>query len=156
MQDPPTPTQKIVGLKLCWVVCSFVRWGCIENFRLEFVSVWCGVGVNSDIIVSNPTSGWGYVELLLGWGFDNFDDFNFNYFNFVDFNFYDLITSILMTWWPQIWWLDDFNFDAFNFEDFDFDDFDYDEINCDEINFDLINFDKINFDEVKLMKLILK
>ena len=23
------------------------------------------------IIMSNPTSGWGYVELSLGWGFDN-------------------------------------------------------------------------------------
>ena len=28
-----TPPQKIVGLKLCWVVVSFVRFGCIENFR---------------------------------------------------------------------------------------------------------------------------
>ena len=32
MHDPPTP-KKIVGLKLCWVVVSFVRWGRIQNFR---------------------------------------------------------------------------------------------------------------------------
>ena len=29
----PHSTQKIVRLKLCWVVVSFVRWGCIQNFR---------------------------------------------------------------------------------------------------------------------------
>ena len=29
--DPPT--QKIVGLKLCWVVVSFVSRGRIQNFR---------------------------------------------------------------------------------------------------------------------------
>ena len=33
MQDLPTPAQKIVGLKLCWVVVNFVRWGRIQNFR---------------------------------------------------------------------------------------------------------------------------
>ena len=32
MHDP-LPTQKIVGLKLCWVVVSFVGGGRIQNFR---------------------------------------------------------------------------------------------------------------------------
>ena len=32
MHDPH-PTQIIVGLKLCWVVVSFIRWGRIQNFR---------------------------------------------------------------------------------------------------------------------------
>ena len=57
MYDPPsTPTQKIVGLKLCWVVVSFVRRGRIQNFRplgplflieVEFLVVG-GVVVNSN------------------------------------------------------------------------------------------------------------
>ena len=80
----PHPTQKIVGLKLCWVVVSFVRWGRIQNFRplgplflveVEFVCGWCGwVGgvVWTAIIVSNPTLRWGYVKLRLAWGFDKF------------------------------------------------------------------------------------
>ena len=29
----PNPAQKIKGLKLCWVVVSFVRLGRIQNFR---------------------------------------------------------------------------------------------------------------------------
>ena len=75
MCDPPLP--KIVGLKLSWIVVSFVRWGRIQNFRplgplflveVEFVVGWWWVW--TAIIVSNPTSGWGYVELWLGWGFD--------------------------------------------------------------------------------------
>ena len=57
---PPTPTQKIVGLNLCWVVVSFVRLGHIKNFRplgplllveVEFLGVvgWGGGGgVNSN------------------------------------------------------------------------------------------------------------
>ena len=56
MHDPPpTPTQKIIGLNLCWVVVSFVRWGHIKNFRplgplllveVEFLGVgWWGGGV---------------------------------------------------------------------------------------------------------------
>ena len=54
----PNPAQKIKGLKLCWVVVSFVRLGRIQNFRplgplflvvVEFVVVWgWWVGVNSN------------------------------------------------------------------------------------------------------------
>ena len=55
--------------------------GCtrLQNFRplgplflveVEFVCGWWVV-VWTAIIVSNPTSGWGYVEFWLGWGFDN-------------------------------------------------------------------------------------
>ena len=32
VDDPPTP-QKIVGLKLCWVVVSIATRACITNFR---------------------------------------------------------------------------------------------------------------------------
>ena len=78
---PPHPTQKIVGLKLCWVVVSLVRWGCLQNFRplglvflVEVEFLVGGVGgwvvVWTAIIVSNPTRlrlGW----VVLGWGFDN-------------------------------------------------------------------------------------
>ena len=75
MHDP----QKIVGLKLRWVVITFVRWGRIQNFRplgplflvkVEFVGGWCGVGVNSNNRVK-PNLSWVYIELRLGWGFDN-------------------------------------------------------------------------------------
>ena len=47
------PHQKIVGLKLSWIVVSFVRWGRIQNFRslgplflveVEFLVGWGGVG----------------------------------------------------------------------------------------------------------------
>ena len=50
---PPPPTQKIVGLNLCWVVVSFVRLGHIKNFRplgplllveVEFLGVGWGGG----------------------------------------------------------------------------------------------------------------
>ena len=78
----PPPHQGNYRVKLCWIVISFVRWGRIQNFRplgplflveVEFVcGLWLWV-VWTAIIVSNPTSGWGYVELWLGWGFDNKD-----------------------------------------------------------------------------------
>ena len=61
---PPTPTQKIVGLNLCWVVVSFVRLGHIQYFRplgplflaeVEFLVgdgggvVWCGMNSNNHV-----------------------------------------------------------------------------------------------------------
>ena len=80
MYDPPsTPTQKIVGLKLCWVVVSFVRRGRIQNFRplgplflieVEFLVVG-GVVVNSNNRVK-PNFRLSKVVLWLSWGFDNF------------------------------------------------------------------------------------
>ena len=48
---PPPGREKIVGLKLCWVIVSFVRWGHMQNFRplgplflveVEFVVGWWG------------------------------------------------------------------------------------------------------------------
>ena len=69
--DPPP--QKIVGLKLCWVVVGIAGWPCLQNFRplgpfflveLEFLGGGCKV-----IIVSNPTRLWlgcGWVVVRLG------------------------------------------------------------------------------------------
>ena len=47
------PPQKIIGLKLCWVVVCFACWPCLQNFRplgllflveLEFLVGWWGGG----------------------------------------------------------------------------------------------------------------
>ena len=66
---------------MSWIVVSLIRWGRIQNFRplgpLFLVEVEFPVGGWwwwwwTAIIMSNLTSGCGYLELWLGWGFDNF------------------------------------------------------------------------------------
>ena len=68
-----TPPQKIVGLKLCWIVVNFAWYGRLQNFRplgslflveVEFLvgGGWGGWGGCKVIIVSNPT------RLRLGYG----------------------------------------------------------------------------------------
>ena len=71
IDDPPS--EKIIGLKLCWVVVSFVRWGRVQNFKslrplflvkVEFlvvVVVWGGVNSNNHV---KPNQ----VEVRLSWG----------------------------------------------------------------------------------------
>ena len=64
-------------VKIIWVqifFCqNFLPLGPLFLVEVEFVCGWCGVvwfgwvGVNSN---NHPTSGWGYGELWLGWGFD--------------------------------------------------------------------------------------
>ena len=51
----PPPPQKIVGLKLCWIVVRFAWLGRLQNFRplgslylVEVEFLWWGVGVQSD------------------------------------------------------------------------------------------------------------
>ena len=51
VDDPPP--QKIVGLKLCWVVVSFVSPGRIQNFR--------PLGSLFLVEVEFPGGGWGKV-----------------------------------------------------------------------------------------------
>ena len=73
----PPPTQIIVGLKLCWVVVSCVRWGRIQNFRplgplflveVEFLVGWGGLGgINSNYHVKpNLTLRLRWVVVRLG------------------------------------------------------------------------------------------